>query len=55
MFQNPTIAKNHGMQIEADLKSEGVPAHIAEAMGRRAAVNRGAELDKWVMENVGLD
>lgn len=55
MFQNPMIAKAHGEKTAADLKAEGVPAHIAEAMGRRAAVNKEAELDKWVMENVPLN
>lgn len=55
MFQNPTIAKAHGTRIEQDLISEGVPAFIAEAMGRRAATDKMAELDKWTVENVGLD
>lgn len=55
MFQNQTIAKAHGTKIEQGLISEGVPAHIAEAMGRRAAVTKEAELDKWTMDNVGLN
>ncbi len=55
MFQNETIAKDHGNAIRDEALRAGATLDAAEIRGDQAARRKLAELDEWTRENVGLD